>query len=298
MTSRAHWPLVVSTRRTPFSSRTAVARCTFEPTAAFQASSTLPDDIGEPRNSSVTAPRIALWTGFIRRPRTLNLEPRTRTLEPEPGTWNQNRELGTGNREPYYRAMRLVLASASPRRAELLTAAGFRFETLAVDVDERVQEGEAPERAARRLAGAKSAAAAALTGDPDALILGADTLVVVDELVLGKPKDEADATQMLTRLAGRHHEVATGVSLRRAGREIGTVELTTVFFAPMSIDEINWYVQTGEGRDKAGAYAIQGLGSRFVERIAGSYSNVVGLPVSVAYRLIRELASGGNSELF
>ena len=194
--------------------------------------------------------------------------------------------------------MRLILASASPRRAELLRAAGFEFHTLAVDVDERVKDGETPERCASRLASAKSAAAEARANEADALILGADTVVVVDGMVLGKPKDDVDASRMLSRLAGRHHEVATGVSLRRRGREAAAVELTTVFFAAMSIEEISWYVKTGEGRDKAGAYGIQGLGSRFVERIAGSYSNVVGLPVSVVYRLIRELASGGDSELF
>lgn len=167
-----------------------------------------------------------------------------------------------------------------------------------MDVDERVQDGETPERCAVRLASAKSAAGAARANSPDAVILGADTIVVVDGAVLGKPTDEADAARMLARLAGRHHEVATGVSLRRGAAERVAVELTTVFFSPMSTTEMDWYVQTGEGLDKAGAYAIQGLGSRFVERIAGSYSNVVGLPVSVVYRLIRELASGGESELF
>lgn len=194
--------------------------------------------------------------------------------------------------------MRLVLASASPRRAELLRAAGFAFDTLPVDVDEQVLPGESPESCVRRLASVKSAAAAARLPGADALILAADTVVVVDGGVLGKPKDDEDARRMLERLAGRHHEVATGVSLRTGRREASSVELTTVFFAPMSTADIEWYVQTKEGRDKAGAYAIQGLASRFVDRIAGSYSNVVGLPVSVVFRLIRELASGGSSELF
>lgn len=194
--------------------------------------------------------------------------------------------------------MRLVLASASPRRAELLRAAGFAFDTLPVDVDEQVLPGESPESCVRRLASVKSAAAAGRLPGADALILAADTVVVVDGGVLGKPKDDEDARRMLERLAGRHHEVATGVSLRTGRREASSVELTTVFFAPMSTADIEWYVQTKEGRDKAGAYAIQGLASRFVDRIAGSYSNVVGLPVSVVFRLIRELASGGSSELF
>ncbi|HEX4346236.1 MAG TPA: Maf family protein [Vicinamibacterales bacterium] len=194
--------------------------------------------------------------------------------------------------------MRLVLASASPRRADLLRTAGFRFETRAVDVDERVLDGEAPEACVQRLASAKSAAAEPRADASDVLVLGADTVVVAERAILGKPKDDEDAARMLGRLAGRHHEVATGVSLRLGGRELTAVELTTVFFTRMSTAEIAWYVQTGEGRDKAGAYAIQGLGARFVERIAGSYSNVVGLPVSVVYRLIRELASATDSELF
>jgi septum formation protein len=184
--------------------------------------------------------------------------------------------------------MRLVLASASPRRAELLRAAGIAFDTLAVDVDERVNDGEAPDACVRRLASAKAAAAWAELQAKGALVLGADTVVAVDGVILGKPIDDEDARRMLRLLSGRSHEVATGVSLRHQGGETVRVELTTVFFAPIRTDEIDWYVQSGEGRDKAGAYAIQGLGSRFVERIAGSYSNVVGLPVAVVYQLLRD----------
>jgi septum formation protein len=187
--------------------------------------------------------------------------------------------------------MRLVLASASPRRAELLRAAGIEFDTVAVDIDERVLPGETPEACVARLARAKaSAVALRLTASQGAApILGADTVVAVDGEILGKPKDEVDATRMLSLLAGRAHQVATGVCILKEGREASGVALTTVYFARMSTKEIAFYVQTGEGRDKAGAYAVQGLASRYVERIDGSYSNVVGLPVALVYRILQNL---------
>jgi septum formation protein len=187
--------------------------------------------------------------------------------------------------------MRLVLASASPRRAELLRAAGIEFDTLAVDVDERVLPGETPEACVARLARAKAAAAAPRlsASQADAPILGADTIVAVDGEILGKPKDDGDATRMLGMLAARAHQVATGVCVLRQGREAAEIAASTVYFARMSTAEIAFYVQTGEGRDKAGAYAIQGLASRYIERIDGSYSNVVGLPVAVVYRILQNL---------
>jgi len=203
--------------------------------------------------------------------------------------------------------MRLILASASSRRAELLTAAGLVFDTLAVDVDERSMEGEPPAIYVRRLAAEKSARAmaglegpakaerhvgsmaSAFKGTGDVVVLGADTAVVVDGRILGKPRDDDDAEAMLRRLAGRRHEVLTGISLRRVDVELGRTETTAVFFAPLRDEEIARYVQSGEGRDKAGAYAIQGLASRFVRRIEGSYSNVVGLPVAAVYELLQEL---------
>lgn len=200
--------------------------------------------------------------------------------------------------------MRLVLASASPRRAELLTAAGFRFEALAVDVDERPGADEPPSAYVRRLAAEKSARAMALlaasaapraSGDRPpqvTAVLGADTAVVVDGQILGKPRDDLEARAMLERLAGRCHEVMTGVSLRSATAELGAVETTTVWFAPLSADDIAWYVASGEGRDKAGAYAIQGLAARFILRIDGSYSNVVGLPVARVHELVKRLQAG------
>jgi septum formation protein len=179
----------------------------------------------------------------------------------------------------------LVLASASPRRRALLTAAGIDFEALSVDLDETPLDGEAPEAHVRRLAREK--AQAALVQRPQAIVLGADTIVVAGGRILGKPRDAEDAARMLRTLAGRAHEVLTGVAL--ASMSAGTVELerTRVWFAPLSDQEIADYVASGEPCDKAGAYAIQGLASKFVVRIDGSYSNVVGLPVALVYRLLK-----------
>jgi nucleoside triphosphate pyrophosphatase len=200
--------------------------------------------------------------------------------------------------------MRLILASASPRRAELLRAAGFTFETIVTEVDEQPGPGESPAAYVRRLAAEKSAAAIRLVGaDPrvgpgghmgpplhaDTIILGADTAVVVDGDILGKPRDDVEAAAMLRRLSGKRHEVMTGVSLRRGSGELGRVETTAVHFAVLSDVDVAWYVHSGEGRDKAGAYAIQGLASRFIPRIEGSYSNVVGLPVTAVHELLRSL---------
>ena len=209
--------------------------------------------------------------------------------------------------------MRLVLASASPRRAELLRAAGFTFDTVVVDVDERVRVAEEAADYVRRLAGEKSAAALALVVEgrvvqadvvqadvvqafrpavTDApIVLGADTAVVIDGEILGKPRDDRDAAAMLRRLSGRRHEVMTGISLRSTAGERGFVETTGVYMADLREEDVAWYVESGEGRDKAGAYAIQGLASRFIPRIEGSYSNVVGLPVAAVSKLLRELAS-------
>lgn len=181
--------------------------------------------------------------------------------------------------------MRLILASASPRRSELLRAAGFTFDIIAADVDERTRDGEDAASYVRRLAAEKSAAVKAA----DAIILAADTAVVVDGDILGKPRDDADAAEMLRRLSGRWHEVMTGVSLRTATHELGVVETTRVQVASLSDADVSWYVSSGEGRDKAGAYAIQGLASRFIPRIDGSYANVVGLPVAAVVALLPEI---------
>ena len=212
--------------------------------------------------------------------------------------------------------MRLILASASPRRAELLHAAGYEFDVVVAAVDESIRDGEAPSVYVRRVAADKSAAAQrvivaatrssdgpAQTGDhdrfdgpvqaahyEDVIVLGADTTVVVDGEILAKPRDDADATTTMRRLSGRVHEVLTGVSLRRGGFELGRVETTRVHVAPLSDEDIAWYVATGEGRDKAGAYAIQGFASRFIPRVEGSYSNVVGLPVACVRELLTEIS--------
>jgi len=181
--------------------------------------------------------------------------------------------------------VRLILASASPRRAELLRAAGYEFEIIVADVDERARDGETPDIYVRRLAAEKSAAVRAA----DMIILGADTTVVVDGEILGKPRDDDEAAAMLRRLAGRRHDVLTGVSVRYGAHEVGRVESTAVWFSALTKEDIAWYLASGEGRDKAGAYAIQGLASRFIPRIEGSYANVVGLPVAAVAELLRSV---------
>jgi septum formation protein len=201
-------------------------------------------------------------------------------------------------------SMRLVLASASPRRAELLRAAGYTFDTLGVDLDESVKPGETPDVYVARLAHEKSAAAmqrvlarAQTCSGPeraaatDVVVLGADTTVVVDGEILGKPRDDGDAASMLRKLSGRAHEVLTGISLRTAAGEWGRVEKTRVYMTELTADDIAWYVESGEGRDKAGGYAVQGLASRFIPRLDGSYSNVVGLPVALVTAVLREAVS-------
>jgi septum formation protein len=183
--------------------------------------------------------------------------------------------------------VRLVLASASPRRADLLRAAGIPFDVFPVDVDEQFRLGEKPEHAVARLAEAKAAVAAA--SHPDDVVLGADTTVVIGREALGKPSDPEDAARMLRLLSGRTHDVLTGVCVCGQGRRLVHVEATRVRIARLGESEIAWYVSTGEPFDKAGGYAVQGLGSRFIKGIDGSYSNVVGLPISSVYELLKEL---------
>lgn len=180
----------------------------------------------------------------------------------------------------------LILASASPRRAELLLAAGIPFTTRPVEVDEQPRDGESPRGYVLRVAAEK---ARACPGPPGAVVLAADTAVIAAAHILGKPVDAADAARMLRLLSGRAHLVLTGVVLRLGDREVAAVESTAVTFAPLTDDDIAWYVGTGESSDKAGAYAVQGLASRFVDRIDGSYANVVGLPVATVCRLLAEL---------
>jgi len=193
--------------------------------------------------------------------------------------------------------VRLILASSSPRRAELLAAAGYTFDVHPVHVDERVKPGESATAYVERLAVEKSARALAEVSrqgapqeESDIVVLGADTAVVVGDDILGKPHDVEDAGRMLRRLSGRTHKVMTGVSLRSVTADVAQVEVTSVIFGPLTEDQIAWYVASGEGRDKAGAYAIQGLASRFIPRIEGSYANVVGLPIALVDGLIRRLS--------
>ena len=182
--------------------------------------------------------------------------------------------------------MRLVLASASPRRAELLSAAGFTFDVSASTIDETPRAGETPDAYALRVAEEK--AGAAVARHPDAMILAADTVVVAGGQILGKPIDAADARRMLSLLAGTTHDVLTAVVLAGNWQSRAEVVRTRVAFGQLSQAEIDWYVATGEPDGKAGAYAIQGRAARFIDRIEGSWSNVVGLPVATVYRMLKE----------
>jgi septum formation protein len=176
---------------------------------------------------------------------------------------------------------KLVLASQSPRRAEILRQAGIPFTVRAAEVDETPHPGEDPREYVQRLAVRKASAAAS---SPEETVLGADTTVVVDGEMLAKPAGAADAHRMLNLLSGRRHEVLTGICLRRADRLLRDCAVTQVWFARMTPDEISAYVASGEPMDKAGGYAIQGLASKYIERIDGCYFNVVGLPVALVYR--------------
>lgn len=181
---------------------------------------------------------------------------------------------------------KLILASGSPRRAEILHTVGWPFETLAVDIDESRHPGEEAATYVERVARAKAEAAALLM--PGLTVLGADTVVVIENEILGKPLDDQDARRMLRLLQDRWHQVLTGVALVNgaAGSSKIAYEVTEVRFAAMTEVEISWYVATGEPMDKAGAYAIQGQGARFIKEIRGDYLNVVGLPVRLLYVLV------------
>lgn len=197
--------------------------------------------------------------------------------------------------------LRLILASASPRRAEVLRDAGLPFTAMPAHVDESRGLNESPVEFVRRLAEAKARVAAArMSGAEPAIIVGADTAVVLDEmagrLVLGKPASAEEARAMLRRLSGRTHEVMTGLALVRGpdGATRVGCETTRVSFAPLSEDELDEYVASGEPFDKAGAYAIQGRGGRYITRVEGCYFNVVGLPLAMLYAMLRELGWPGR----
>lgn len=180
----------------------------------------------------------------------------------------------------------LILASASPRRHELLLAAGIDHLVRPACIPETRQPGEPPEAFVERIAREK---ADAVPCGPDDLVLGADTIVCLDGEIFGKPADEQDAIRMLRALSGREHWVYTGVCIRSSTRRITDVGKTRVTFVKLTEEEIQEYTQSGEPRDKAGAYAIQGRASKFVSGIQGCYSNVVGLPVSLVYQHIKAL---------
>ncbi|HEX8250401.1 MAG TPA: Maf family protein [Pyrinomonadaceae bacterium] len=192
---------------------------------------------------------------------------------------------------------RLILASGSPRRAEILTAVGWQFTKQVADVDESVKQAETPENYVRRLALEKAVAVAAL--HENALVLGADTTVVINEEIIGKPSDFAEAGEMLKKLSGNWHEVLTGVALVKALAPVGNsapqfetqvaFERTRVKFAALSETEIEFLVEKGEPLDKAGAYAVQAQAALFIEGIEGDYWNVVGLPVHLVYELMKKI---------
>ncbi len=186
----------------------------------------------------------------------------------------------------------LILASASPRRSELLRNAGIPFEVDPADIHEEPLAGEAPIDYAQRLA--RDKAKTVLARHPDALVLGSDTVVVVDEHLLEKPVNPEDAARMLQLLSSRTHQVITGVCLLSADFQRTEAEVTQVSFVGMSEPEIAEYVASGEPMDKAGAYGIQGMASRWVERLEGDYFNVVGLPVARVYRMLRDAGAAAG----
>jgi septum formation protein len=201
--------------------------------------------------------------------------------EPQVGAWSVD--------ESGFELEPLVLASASPRRAEILRAVGWPFEVAAANVDESARSGEDVSEYVERLACEKAEAVA--EGRASGLVLGADTVVAVGDQVLGKPADMEDARRMLRLLSGRWHEVLTGVALVRSETKEVLVahERTRVRFAAMTEEEIDWYVSTNEPVDKAGAYAVQGRAALFIEEIEGDYRNIMGLPVRLVYKLMEEI---------
>lgn len=180
----------------------------------------------------------------------------------------------------------LILASASPRRRELLSDLGWSFVVQPPSVDEEIAEGELPGEAVERLARLKALAVA--KGSPETPVIAADTVVVVEGTILGKPRDRDDGLAMIRLLAGRSHEVFSGVALAWRGELLSASERTEVTFRPLSESEVRAYVDRGEGDDKAGSYAIQGSGALLIDSIQGCYFNVVGLPLARLSRLMAE----------
>lgn len=182
---------------------------------------------------------------------------------------------------------KIILASASPRRKELLETAGIEFEICVADVDESIPEGTLPSDAAV-LTATKKALAVAQSREND-IVIGADTIVVAGDKILGKPKNKADAVKMLTMLSGVEHEVITGVCIANGEKTLSFPQISKVKFYELTADEIEEYVATGEPMDKAGSYGIQGKGCTLVEKIEGDYFNIVGLPVARTVKEIKKL---------
>jgi len=200
---------------------------------------------------------------------------------------------GAGARPSILELPGFILASGSPRRAEILKTVNWPFKVISPDIDETRYANEDAVTYVQRLALAKAEAVAQrVTGSP---IVAADTTVVIGEQILEKPSDQDDARRMLRQLSGQWHQVITGVALIDSSTSESRVacETTEVKFATLSPDEIDWYVSSGEPMDKAGAYAIQGLGARFIEGIRGDFFNVMGLPVRLLYEMVQELAPDG-----
>jgi len=184
---------------------------------------------------------------------------------------------------------KLVLASGSPRRSEILMSVGWPFERVVADIDEATIEGESPDDYVVRLAREKAVAVAAKL-DANAIVLGADTTVVIDREIIGKPTDLDDARRMLRLLSGRTHEVLTGVAIVHEGKTSSGLERTRVEFSSMSEEEIEFLAVNGQPLDKAGAYAVQAQAALFIKKIDGDYWNVVGLPINLVYQLINAKA--------
>lgn len=182
---------------------------------------------------------------------------------------------------------KIILASGSPRRSEILNSVGWSFEKHVADIDESEFEGETPENYVQRLA--KSKAEKVAENFPDRFVLGADTTVVINNQIIGKPVDLDDARRMIEMLSGNWHEVLTGVAFIKNGESIVGLQSTKVKFDEMSKDEIEFLVEKGEPLDKAGAYAVQAQAALFIEKIEGDYWNVVGLPINLVYNLFRNI---------
>lgn len=187
----------------------------------------------------------------------------------------------------------IYLASRSPRRRELLNQMAVDFAVIAADVDESVQPGESPQAYVQRIAMEKArAGVSVLAANDKRPVLAADTAVIVEQTIFGKPVNDDDARRMLKMLSGHSHQVMTAVALA-SGDDLKTaISISEVCFAAMSQAEIDWYIKTGEGRDKAGSYAVQGLGAMFIDHIQGSYSGIMGLPIRETGQLLMQMSEG------